>query len=248
MMHTARFARAGAGFALALTLLAAATACGQTPARGGQRAATAATATPAELDSLVPRAQRARVKGVESARVTIVEISDFQCPFCREWAEETYPRIDSAYIRTGKARLIFIAFPLPNHTQAYAATEAAFCAGAQGKFWEMHDALFAAQRSWNGQADAVARFDETAERLRLDMEKYRDCTQNDRPAPLIVNDIMQAATAGIQGTPTFILNGQTVLDGAVSFAEMSRAIDAILAQPAAPAGAPPGQPQQPPRP
>lgn len=64
--------------------------------------------------------------------MTLVEVSDFQCPFCREWTVNTYPRLDSAYVRTGKVKMVFITFPLPKHKEAWPATEAALCAGVQG--------------------------------------------------------------------------------------------------------------------
>lgn len=222
---------AAAALLLAATLPVAA--CGQT-----QGAAPAsASASAANPDSLLARADRGRARGADSARVTIIEVSDFQCPYCREFATSTYARVDSAYVRTGKARLIYINLPLSTHQQAYSAAEAAMCAGAQGKFWPMHDRLFATQREWSGQADAGARFERLAQALQLDMAAYRDCTANDRVASVIVNDAMQAAQAGINGTPAFILNspaGQRALSGAVPFEQFAREMDALLAgQPAA---------------
>lgn len=231
-----------------LALLLAATACaqgGSQPAAGG-RARTAAAAT-AERDSILPRASRARTKGAENAPVTLVEVSDFQCPFCREWAVNTFPKIDSAYIRTGKVKMVFITFPLPNHTEAWAATEGALCAGAQGQFWPMHDRLFATQREWGGQEDAARRIALMAGELRLDMNAYRACTDNDLMAPLVVNDVMQASGAGIGGTPAFIINGQRALSGAIPFEDMAREIDNALAAAAAVQGAT-QQPQTPPAP
>ncbi|HEX6912524.1 MAG TPA: thioredoxin domain-containing protein, partial [Longimicrobium sp.] len=169
------------------------------------------------------------------------EVSDFQCPYCRDFATNTYARVDSAYVRTGKARLIYINLPLSTHQQAFSAAEAAMCAGAQGKFWPMHDRLFATQRQWSGQADAGARFERLAQALQLDMAAYRDCTANDRVASIIVNDAMQAAQAGINGTPAFILNspaGQRALSGAVPFEQFAQEMDALLAG-RPPAEAPP---------
>ena len=126
-------------WALLITAMAATTACGQS-----QGAAPAVGAT-VNADSLQARADRGRMKGADSAQVTIIEISDFQCPYCREFAATTYRQIDSAYVRTGKARILYINLPLSTHREAFGAAEAAMCAGAQGKFWEMHDRLFASQ-------------------------------------------------------------------------------------------------------
>lgn len=226
---------AAAALLLATTLPAAA--CGQTQ---GTRPASA-SASAANPDSLLAQADRGRAKGADSAQVTIIEVSDFQCPYCRDFATNTYARVDSAYVRTGKARLIYINLPLSTHQQAFSAAEAAMCAGAQGKFWPMHDRLFATQRQWSGQADAGARFERLAQALQLDMAAYRDCTANDRVASIIVNDAMQAAQAGINGTPAFILNspaGQRALSGAVPFEQFAQEMDALLAG-RPPAEAPP---------
>ena len=229
-----------AAAALLITATLATTACGQTPG--------AAQGSGISPDSLQERANRGRMKGPESAPVTIVEISDFQCPYCRDFATTTYKQIDSAYVATGRARILYINLPLTSHREAFGAAEAAMCAGAQGKFWQMHDRLFATQREWSGQADAAQRFERLAGELQLDMAAWRDCTANDRTASIIVADAMQAAEARINGTPTFILNGrggQRALSGAVPFDQFARELDAVLAGQPAPGQAPPTPPAQP---
>jgi protein-disulfide isomerase len=133
--------------------------------------------------------------------------------------------------------MLYVHLPLTSHQQAFAASEASMCAAAQDKFWPMHDRLFATQREWSGQENAAERFEGFAQELRLDMAAFRDCTRNDRVASLIVGDAMQAAGAGIQGTPTFILSsrgGQRMLTGAVPFEQFSAAVDSLLNAPAAP--------------
>ena len=230
-----------AGVAAAVSLLFSVSACAQ-PGSGAQGAAAggARTALSAEqVDSLLNRAEESRMKGAPSAPVTIVEVSDFQCPYCRQFAEQTWAQLDSAYVRTGKVRFLFVHYPLPNHRQAFAASKAALCAGVQGKFWEMHDRIFAAQREWSGQADASQRFARMAVGLGVDAGQWRDCMDNDRVAALIISDIMRASSA-VEGTPTFILNGQKAVSGALSFADLSREIDAFLA--GTPAEAPPAPP------
>ncbi len=230
-------------------VLLATPACAQTPAKPAQDGAAAAGAV--SLDSLQARASRARVKGSEQAQVTIVEVSDFQCPFCRQFTEQAYRQLDSAYIRPGKARMVFIAYPIPQHAESWAATEAAYCAGAQGQFWPMHDRLFATQRDWSGKGNPAARFAGYATELRLDAAAYRTCVEQDQMASMIVNDVMQASSAGISGTPTFIINGQRVVSGAAPFEEFRTNIEDVLAGRGAqpPAGAPQaGAPQQQPAP
>jgi protein-disulfide isomerase len=180
--------------------------------------------------------------------VSVVEISDFQCPYCRQFYETTYHRFDSAYVKTGKVQMVYIHLPLPMHTQAYSASEASMCAGAQGKFWEMHDRLFARQREWSGQADAVQRFARMALELNLDPAAYRDCVENDRTAPLIVNDVMEATGAGVAGTPAFIVGRNQRLNGAVTYEQLSAAVEAALSgqtPPGAPTPAPPAAPARP---
>jgi protein-disulfide isomerase len=209
--------------AFALLLAASGAACAQqssTPERA---------ATPANLDSLAARAEEGRAKGVVGAPVTLIEISDFQCPYCKRFAETTYRQLDSAYIRTGKVRLVFVHYPLPNHPRAYAASEAAMCAGVQGKFWPMHDRLFATQQEWGNAPDAARRFEGFAGEMQLDMAAFRDCTANDRVAALILGDAMKAAGAGIGGTPAFIVNGTKLLNGAVTFPQLQAELDAALA-------------------
>lgn len=229
--------------AAALLLTATLPACGQT--QGAPSAAPAGV----NPDSVIARADAGRSKGVDGAQVTIVEVSDFQCPYCRQFATTTYPRIDSAYVATGKAKIVYMNLPLSMHSNAFPAAEAAMCAGAQGKFWPMHDRLFETQREWSSDTDAVRRFEAMAQALQLDMAVYRDCTAADRTAPLIINDAMQAAEAGIRGTPAFILvsrAGQRTMSGAVTFEQFAAEMDALLSGQANPAPsqdtAPPQQP------
>ncbi len=226
------------GAALAVTLLSA-SACAQQPGDAGARSAATGAAS---ADSVAARADRDRLKGSARAPVNLVLISDFQCPYCGQFALQTYPKLDSAYVRPGKLRVLFVNYPLPNHGAAWAASEAAMCAGAQGAFWPMHDRIFATQREWSPapSGDAPARFRGLAQELKLDMAAYDRCTTQDETARILVGDAMGAAGAGIPGTPTLILNQQKLLSGAKSFEEMSREIDALLA--GAPAGAAPATP------
>lgn len=228
--------------AAALLLAGSGTACAQQPAPSGGQAAPAAAS--ASTDSILPRADRGRMKGAANAPISLVEVSDFQCPYCRQFTEQAYKQLDSAYIRPGKAKMVFIAYPIPQHAEAWAATEAAYCAGAQDKFWPMHYRLFATQRDWSGKGNPAALFARFATELRLDAAAYRTCVEQDQMASMIVNDVMQASGAGITGTPTFIINGQRVVSGAAPFEEFRTGIEDVLAGRGAqpPAGA---QQQQP---
>src|SRR5574340_422644 len=139
--------------ALALLISIAGAACrpsdaARPPASGGQVAetASAATSVPARRDTaLARRADRARIEGSDSARLWVVEVSDFQCPYCKEWHDQTYATIKKDYVDTGRIRFAYVNDPLSIHRNAFAAAEAAMCVAAQDRFWTMHDALFQSQ-------------------------------------------------------------------------------------------------------
>jgi protein-disulfide isomerase len=233
----------------ALALLTAVSACAQ---GGGNTASAGAARGAPPLDSLLARASSGREQGSAAARVTVIEISDFHCPYCRMFFDSTYRKLDSAYVKTGRVRMVYINYPLPMHYQAFAAAKAAMCASAQGKFWQMHDLLFGRQREWASQMDAAQRFTRFASEIRLDSAQFRDCYDNDRVSPLIANDLTQAASAGVNATPTFIINREKMLNGAVPFADLSREIDASIAAaqngPTPPGGTPPSTSPPPPPP
>lgn len=205
---------------------------------GAQATAAAGTVVAgAARDFALARASRSRSKGAENAPVTLIEVSDFQCPFRRQFATETLPAVDSLYVDQGKVRMLFINYPLPNHPESWAASEAALCAGAQDAFWPVHDRLFAGQQSWSGTDRPVAHFVEYAAALGLNVEDFRTGVENDWVAPILISDLMQGTQAGISGTPTMILqptaggdaSATRALSGAQSVEEMRRQIDEVLA-------------------
>ena len=174
------------------------------------------------------RADRNRIKGEEGAPVRVVEISDFQCPFCRQFHEQTLTKIDSAYIAEGKVSYLWIAYANPGHPQAFVSTEAAYCAGAVGKFWPMHDILFERQDEWSGAADPYALFIDYADELDIDIESFGSCVRNSTLAPLVLRDYTSVTQAGISSTPYFILGDSVALRGAADFGTFSSAIDTLL--------------------
>src|SRR6478735_1170872 len=103
--------------------------------------ATASAATRAPTDSNITRADLARIQGSPTAPLWVIEVSDFQCPYCKQWHDQTYNAFVDQFVKTGKVRLAYVNFPLQSHVHAWPAAEAAMCAGAQGRFWPMHDAL-----------------------------------------------------------------------------------------------------------
>ncbi|MBK7863207.1 MAG: thioredoxin domain-containing protein [Archangiaceae bacterium] len=159
-------------------------------------------------------------RGPEGAKVTIVEFSDFQCPFCSR-AHDTVEEVMSAY--AGKVRLVFRHFPLEFHAQAPKAAEAALCADEQKKFWEYHDVLFK-----NQQKLQVEDLKAHATALGLDGAKFNECLDSGRMAAVVKTDTEAGHKAGVSGTPAFFINGN-VLSGAQPLEEFKRVIDAELA-------------------
>jgi protein-disulfide isomerase len=156
------------------------------------------------------RADHARIQGKDDAPLWIVEVSDFQCPYCRAWHEETYPQVVKEFVETGKARLAYINFPIPGHKNAWPAAEAAMCAAVQGHFWPMHDALFQTQRQWESLQDPGTLFDSLATSAGVDIGQYHDCISKHELRPLIQADIDRAKESGVNATPTFIIGDQSV--------------------------------------
>jgi protein-disulfide isomerase len=177
-------------------------------------------------------------KGAANAKVALIEFSDYQCPFCGRYDADTYPQIQKEYVDTGKIKYVWRDLPLDFHKQAFKAAEAAHCAGEQGKFWEMHDHLFANQK--NLAPEELPKF---AEALKLDKGQFQQCIDSSRYAEEIKKDITEAGNVGISGTPSFLVglvqpNGTVKITkklvGAKPYAEFKAAIDSLLAP--APAG------------
>ncbi len=158
-------------------------------------------------------------KGPDSAPITIVEFSDFQCPFCGR-AKNTVDEVVKNY--GDKVRLVFRHFPLSFHENAPKAAEAAACAQDQGKFWEYHDKLFA-----NQQALKVDDLKKHAADLGLDAARFNECLDSGKKAEIVKKDQSAGEKAGVSGTPAFFING-IVLSGAVPADEFKTIIDSEL--------------------
>ena len=164
------------------------------------------------------------VKGDKNAPVTIVEWSDFECPYCARFYEQTLNLIDEQYIKTGKVKLIYRDYPLGFHNNAQKAAEAAECSDEQGKFWEMHNLLFE-----KGVTGGVSSFKQFAVDLGLNANEFNDCLNSGEMAAEVAKDMQDGQAAGIRGTPGFIINGQLV-SGAQPFANFQQVIEAELAK------------------
>lgn len=135
-----------------------------------------------------------------SPEVVLIEVSDFQCPYCGQSAREVLPRLEERLVRPGKVEVIFLNLPLPTHPNAFQAAEAAMCAGYQKKFWEMHHLLFA-----NQQALAPAQLPGYAEKLGLDVAAFQKCLSDGQPAGEIRREMRLAEELGIAATPIYLL-------------------------------------------
>jgi protein-disulfide isomerase len=192
--------------------------------------------------ALYARADRARIQGREGAPIWVIEISDFQCPFCRQWHDSTYEQLRREYVESGKIRFAYINFPLPMHKNAFVASEAAMCAAAQDKFWAMHSALFDTQDAWGKLADPRSTFDSLAGRIGANRAQMKICLDTHQMRELVQADFARSEEAGVRSTPSFMI-GSVGLAGAYPFSHFKQIIDSLLAAagsatPAAPARKP----------
>ena len=171
----------------------------------------------------VPRVQVAATgpaRGPEAAKITIVEFSDFECPFCSR-ALPSVDRVMKEY--EGKVRLVFRQYPLDFHPHAGKAAEAALCAADQGKFWELHDKMFASQKDL--EVDKLKGYAKTAG---VDSVKFDKCLDSGEKKAAVDADQKQGSEAGVNGTPAFFING-VLLSGAQPFEKFKDVIDRELA-------------------
>lgn len=162
------------------------------------------------------------VRGAKNAKVTLIEWSDFQCPFCSRF-HDTIQQVLQAY--PNDVQVVYRHFPLDSiHPAARPAAEASECASEQGKFWEYHDALFANQAGLSG---GVAFLKSVAGQIGLDQKKFDKCVDEKKYANVVEQQYQDGIAAGIQGTPGSFLNGQE-LGGAVPFDSLKPQIDALL--------------------
>jgi protein-disulfide isomerase len=139
--------------------------------------------------------------GSSDAKVTIVEFTDFQCPFCGAYARDTFGRILSEYVKTGKVRYVSRNFPLDQiHPLAHKAAEAALCAEEQGKYWDLHDRFFADQKKIT-----VDDIPEHAAAMGADAAALRKCMDSGKYAQKVATDLAEGQDLGVSGTPTFFM-------------------------------------------
>jgi len=169
------------------------------------------------------------VLGSPDAKVLVIEFGDYQCPTCRMFWKDVEPRLKKDYIDTGKVKLVFRDFPLNQHPEAVLAAMAVNCAHDQNKYWEYHDKVF---REQYNKGDDIVRFKAAdlkkwAKETKLDPAKFDQCLDSEKYRNEVLKDRMDGEAAGVQGTPTFFINGR-VMGGAQQYVEYKKLIDDLL--------------------
>ena len=159
--------------------------------------------------------------GPSNAPVTIVEFSDYQCPYCQVWDQQVYQQLMASY--PNKIRFVYRDLPLPMHPEAIPAAEAADCAGDQGAYWKYHDALFNQQYGLSRAA-----YEHYAADLGLDGKAFAACLDSQRYLSKVQANANDAASVGLDSTPSFVINGR-VLIGALPFSDFKAVVDEELA-------------------
>ncbi len=169
----------------------------------------------------------ARTKGDPKAPIVIYEVSDFQCPYCRKFWQQTLPQLEQEYIRTGKVRLTFINFPITQlHPNAETAHEFAMCAAQQSRFWSMHDLLYAHQADWSKLRDPKPYFAALADSARVNRGALKACIAAGQVRAMIGAEAQAAWNGGVKSTPSFVVEG-VMLAGAAPIANWRPILDSI---------------------
>jgi protein-disulfide isomerase len=174
-------------------------------------------------------------KGAKDATVTLIEYSDYQCPYCARNYREVMPALVEEYVDTGKLKFVMRENPIPSlHRNAMSASLAALCAGDQGKYWEMHDIMFDNQKTLD-----VANLRDFAEKIGTNLEEFNECLDSKKYEKRVAEDIKSGSNMGVSGTPAFVLGltdpndpDKAILSvyirGAQPLASFKQAIDGLL--------------------
>ena len=168
--------------------------------------------------------------GSDSAKIAIVEFTDYECPFCARHSKSVFPQIKEKLIKTGKVKYVMYDFPLGFHKKAKSASIAARCAGKQGKYWEMHDLIFNNQRKLNEQQYLIS-----AKSLNLNQSSFKECLKDKSVSKTVESNITYGTKLGVLGTPRFyvgkikgdVITNIKVISGAQAYSSFSNAILAL---------------------
>lgn len=193
------------------------------------------TATPAagRADSLsdsalIYRADRGRVMGRDAGDIWVVMISDFQCPYCKQWHDSSMAKLTREYITPGKVHFAYLNLPLSSiHKHARAEAEAAMCASVQDKFWPFSEALFAHQHEVESLPSVQPLLDGIARQVGLDLPAFAACQKREAIRAIVASDVAQATKAGVRSTPSFLI-GDFLVEGNVPYKDFRHAIDTAM--------------------
>ncbi|MBK8005393.1 MAG: thioredoxin domain-containing protein [Gemmatimonadetes bacterium] len=178
----------------------------------------------AQLDPMLAQ----RTKGKADAPITVYELSDFQCPFCRKLTLEVIPELDRDYVQTGKVRWIFVNLPLTQiHPNALAAAEFAMCSARLGKFWPAHDLLFQHQPKWAPLKDPAPFLLTLADSMGVPRADLVSCLQGNETRSLIQGEAEGAARSGVASTPTLYVDRAGLIPGAQPVALYRQIFDSL---------------------
>ena len=166
-------------------------------------------------------------KGNKNAPVSLVEFTDYQCPFCARYVTDTYNQIVENYVDTGDVYYVVRDLPLGFHPNAKPAAMAARCAGDQNKYFEMHTAIFDGQQAWSSLSDPQETFESLAKEVGLSLGTFTSCYTSDKYSQAVDDDLALAGTVQASGTPTFYINGKQLV-GAQPYSAFQAAIDEAL--------------------
>lgn len=171
------------------------------------------------------------VLGDKNAKVVIVDFSDFECPFCKQYFDQTFIQLKKDYIDTGKVAYYYRHFPLSFHPAAKPSALASECANEQGKFWEFHDLVFTEQAKITGQTPegTIQALKAFAANLNLNTTQFNSCLDLEKYKDNVDKDVKEGGVAGVSGTPTFFINGVSLV-GAQPYASFKTAIDQELSK------------------
>jgi len=213
-----------AGLALAATLAA----CGENAARSAENAATQ-PAGGAQQSQTLDLASLGHAEGAENAPVIVYEFSDFGCRFCALFSLHTYPELRREFVDTGQVRWVSVPFVIGMFPNGETAARAAECAAEQDRYFAMHEKLFETQSEWARDNKADRLFAGYAKEIGLDQARYASCYAENRGAARTANNTRVAELFGINGTPTFIVDGR-MIQGALPIQQFREVLRMTLGQ------------------
>ncbi len=169
----------------------------------------------------------ARTKGSATAPVTMYIMSDFECPWCGDFARNTFPIIEREYVATGKMKIVFVNMPLSIHKNAEPAAEVAMCAARQNKFWQIHDLLFRHQSDWSDLDEPGPYFLSLGDSAGADRAQLTACLQTAATRPLVKADYDGSLRTGAHSTPSFYIEGG-LMSGAEPMDVFRPILDSII--------------------